>query len=433
MRRELRRHPIEPPTTSVVLHEGELAFARPSDPVFSIVIPVFNHVAVTLECMRSVASAAASEAFEVILVDDASTDADVDELRQVPGAIYLRNPANHGFVATCNAGAAVARGRILVFLNSDTLVTPDWLKRIGETLSQPGVGLVGTLLQYPDGTLQEAGGIVFSDGSGWNYGRGGNPADPRYRYRRDTDYCSGAALAISRERFRSLGGFDAHYAPGYYEDTDLAMKVRSAGDRVVYEPSVAIVHLEGVSAGKELSTGMKAFQVTNAIKFQQRWARELQHAHAPTGTDPDLAARLSPVTRAVAVCGHAGAARLPGFYELLESLVQQHIAVDLHFLEAPEETWLCRLRSGGICCWTPDWRETALWVLLKTGAEVGVVLGDGSAASEAWIRKITPDVPNAVKLRHGIAEEGAMGFPVVTPGDVVEALTGSRGRVQGRQ
>jgi GT2 family glycosyltransferase len=79
--------------------------------------------------------------------------------------------------------------------------------------------------------------VVFADGSGWNYGRFDRPTICRYAYLRDADYVSGAAIAIPRALFARLGGFDARYAPAYYEDTDLAFKVRAAGRRVLYQPA----------------------------------------------------------------------------------------------------------------------------------------------------------------------------------------------------
>ena len=94
--------------------------------------------------------------------------------------------------------------------------------------------------------------------SAWNYGRFEDPTDCRFAYVRDADYLSGAAIAIPRALFQRLGGFDARYAPAYYEDTDLAFAVRAAGLRVLYQPRAVVVHDEGTTAGTDIGSGAKA-------------------------------------------------------------------------------------------------------------------------------------------------------------------------------
>ena len=251
-------------------------------PRVSIVIPVYNKIAYTSACLRSIAEYAGAIPIEVIVVDDGSTDRTIERLGSVKGIRVVRNAQNLGFVGSCNAGAAVASGEMLLFLNNDTRVTRGWLEALVRCLEEaPQAGLVGAKLVYPDGRLQEAGGIVFNDGSGWNYGRFDDPDDPRYAYRRETDYCSGAAILLRGELFHRLGGFDSRYAPAYYEDTDLAFAVRAAGFKVWYEPAATVIHFEGVTSGTDTTSGIKSYQPINREKFLDKWKLALARQPAP--------------------------------------------------------------------------------------------------------------------------------------------------------
>ncbi|MGY1459732.1 glycosyltransferase [Luteimonas sp. A534] len=262
------------------------ALATSDTPVASIVIPVYGQFAHTLACLRALAAHPPRAPFEVLVVDDGSGDETPELLPRVEGLRYHRRAANGGFIAACNDGAALARGRYLVLLNNDTVPQPGWLDALLDTFdTHPDAGLAGAQLLYPDGRLQEAGGVVFNDGNAWNYGRFGDPSDPRYAYLRDADYASGAAIAIPRQLFLDLGGFDRRYAPAYYEDTDLAFAVRAAGRRVLYQPAARVVHDEGTSAGTDLGSGVKAHQVRNREVFlahRREALSRLQPPHEPS-------------------------------------------------------------------------------------------------------------------------------------------------------
>ena len=193
-------------------------------PLASLIIPVYGQLQMTLDCLRALTARPPALPVEIIVVDDGSPDDTAACLPRVQGLRYHLRPRNGGFIAACNDGAALARGRYLVFLNNDTLPQPGWLEALLGTFdTHPGTGLAGAKLVYPDGRLQEAGGVVFADGSAWNYGRFDSPDDPRYDYVREADYLSGAAVAIPRTLFEQVGGFDTRYAPAYYEDTDLSL------------------------------------------------------------------------------------------------------------------------------------------------------------------------------------------------------------------
>ena len=274
-------HRTTPDQCAALYFPADAAFApfalpRSETPIASIVIPVFNQFEHTLRCLRAMQEHPPAAAFEIIIVDDGSSDATQQAMPQIAGVRYHRRSENGGFIAACNDGADQARGEILVFLNNDTVPQPGWLDALLRTFDEhPHTGLVGAQLLYPDGRLQEAGGVVFADGSGWNYGRFASPEDPRYAYVRDADYCSGAAIAIPAALFGSLGGFDQRYAPAYYEDTDLAFAVRAAGHRVVYQPEARVIHVEGATAGNDTGSGVKAYQVRNQAFFRAKWQAAL--------------------------------------------------------------------------------------------------------------------------------------------------------------
>jgi GT2 family glycosyltransferase len=200
-------------------------------------------------------------------------------LALVPGLRYEVNATNLGFTRSCNRAVDLARGEFVCLLNNDTEVTTGWLDALLETLQRwPKAGLVGSKALAPEGTLQEAGGIVWRDASIAQYGRGEDPSLPQFNYTRETDYCSGSLILIRRDFFQQLGRFDEQYAPAYYEDTDLAFKVRAAGYKVVYQPRSVFIHSEGVShrqAGQNISDVTKL----NQEKFRARWRGELDRFH----------------------------------------------------------------------------------------------------------------------------------------------------------
>ena len=294
MRQELRSRPERDYTLELLpLDEPFAPFALPvSDaPRVSIVIPVHGKLAYTLACLRSLAKHGAQAPFEVIVVDDASPDDSAATLAQVHGLHLLRNAENLGFVGSCNAGAAAARGEFLLFLNNDTQATIGWLDALLRCFDERAdCGIAGSRLVYPDGRLQEAGGLVFADGSCWNLGRFEVRDTPAFLYRRETDYVSGASLMIRRDVFQRIGGFDTRYAPAYYEDTDLAFPVRKLGLHVYYEPASTVIHCEGISAGTDLDAGMKRHQRLNHTKFVDKWKDELA-AQPPSGTPLERAIR----------------------------------------------------------------------------------------------------------------------------------------------
>ena len=300
----LQKVPPQPEVKSLLPQKvpiESLEFPATTTPLVSIVIPVFNKSEYTYHCLRAVLANTEGVDYEVIVVDDCSTDDTAAMLDRLEGLSVLRNDSNSGFIHSCNRGAQAARGEYLLFLNNDTEVQPGWLKALVQTFTDfPDAGMAGARLLFADRSLQEAGGIVWRDGSAWNYGRGKDPNLPQYSYARQVDYCSGACLLLPRDAFMRYGMFDTLYVPAYYEDTDLAFKVRASGKQVIYQPLAQVVHFEGVTCGTDIEGGIKEYQRINQQKFLQRWQEVLQ-LHRPNGIVPEYEKERKVQKRALVV------------------------------------------------------------------------------------------------------------------------------------
>lgn len=274
---------------AAMAHQASQCMVESPDPDVSIIIPVYNQLPFTLACIDALLSHATRYRFEILIGDDASSDATSLALATpIRGVRHVRHEANLGFVRNCNATAALARGRYVVMLNNDTQVLPGWLDELIGTLeSNPDIGLAGSKLVFPDGRLQECGGIVWRDGSAWNFGRLQDPRRPEFCYMRDTDYVSGASIALPRDLWRELGGFDELFVPAYAEDVDLAFRIRARGLRTVVQPLSQLLHFEGISSGTDITQGAKAYQVENLKKLHERWQTTLQ-AHRDNADRPEL-------------------------------------------------------------------------------------------------------------------------------------------------
>ncbi len=256
-----------------------LELAVCNKPKVSVILPVYNEFAFTYQCLASIVHAADKAEMEVILADDHSTDLTRQICSVVSNLKVVRSEHNVGFLRNCNQAAEHASGEYLFFLNNDTQVQKGWLDTQLRLMEEdPSIGMTGAKLVYADGRLQEAGGIIWKDGSAWNYGNGQDSSAPEYNYVKDVDYLSGAAIMIRAGLWRQVGGFDVRFAPAYCEDSDLAFAVRKAGYRVVYQPQSVVVHYEGVSNGKDVHTGIKKYQLENTKKLYEKWKHEIQRA-----------------------------------------------------------------------------------------------------------------------------------------------------------
>ncbi|HAP98913.1 MAG TPA: glycosyl transferase, partial [Rhodospirillum rubrum] len=253
-------------------------------PDLSVVIVLYNQAGLSLRTLIALADQQGVR-FETIIVDNASTDETPALLARVRGATLLRNEDNIGFLRAANQGAAVARGKHIVFLNNDVFLHRDALAAALRRLrADPSIGVVGGRVVLIDGSLQEAGCMVFNDGSTAGYGRGEDPNLAEFRFLREVDYVSGAFLMLPRALWRALGGFEPALAPAYYEDTDLCLRVHRAGFRVVYDPAVVLTHVEG---GSTVTSDAAAAMIRrNRGAFLARHAEALRSRPSPAAARP---------------------------------------------------------------------------------------------------------------------------------------------------
>ena len=266
-------------------YEG-IEFPLYEHPIVSIIIPAYNEFDYTYNCLKSILKNSGDAAYEILIADDCSTDVTKDAEKIAKNVRLITTEKNVKFLLNCNYAARYAKGQYILFLNNDTQVQENWLKPLIDLIERDEkIGMVGSKLVYPDGYLQEAGGIVWNDASAWNYGNRKSPEDPEYNYVKEVDYISGAAIMIRKTLWEELGGFDERFVPAYYEDTDLAFEVRRRGYQVLYQPLSVVVHFEGVSNGTDVESGLKRYQQLNYQKFYDKWKDILQNEHEPNGVN----------------------------------------------------------------------------------------------------------------------------------------------------
>jgi GT2 family glycosyltransferase len=262
--------------------------------------------------------------YEVIVADNASTDGTLEGLASITGARVLRNSVNLGFGPAANQAALHARAPLLVLLNTDALVHPGWLPPLRTILdTEPDVAAVAPRLLHLDGSVQEAGSILWGDAEVWAYGATQPATRPEYRFRRDVDYASAACLLLRRSAFVEEGGFDPAYAPAYYEDVDLCLSLWAQGLRTVCQPRSEVTHAGGASTDPQR---VAALLERNRPVFQARWGRLLaERPPSPVHAEPEdvIPGRdLRCADRVLVVGDFVPDARQPRLEGLLRQLIQ---------------------------------------------------------------------------------------------------------------
>jgi len=268
---------------------SQLAVPTSETPRVSILILSRRDAEMLHTCLASVARAAPGGRlpYEVLLVlNDATPDVVEFATRRLTGVTVLRSEVNLGFGGGMNLAARHAHGEYLLLLNDDVEVEPGWLDPLVETLdTHPAAAAVGSRSLFPDGRVQEAGSVLFDDGSTAPVGRGLPAGSTAWSFLRKVDYCSASSLLVRRSAFEAAGGFDPRYFPAYYEDTDLALTIRALGMSILADGRSRIRHLESAST----TTHFRHFLFRrNVAQLREKWPAELALQLArPAGGGPD--------------------------------------------------------------------------------------------------------------------------------------------------
>jgi GT2 family glycosyltransferase len=324
-----------------------------NDPEVSIVIPVHNHFSTTFNLLQKLRLNAEHVKYEVILVDDASTDETSTLLGRIRGVSILSHRENVGYLRATNSAIPYCKGKYICLLNNDTVPESGWLDALTRTVkSDPDIAIAGSMLINSEGLVAEAGSQIFRNRQIWNLGRDRVRGNELFNFTREVDYCSAASILVDGDFLRGLNGFDERFVPAYYEDADLATTAWNKGKRVVYVHDSYVGHLEGVSHGTDTSQGLKAYQIHNGKKFWQKWEGSID---LPWELDEVSRFEADRDSRGIVVFidnlvpsqdSNAGAKRA---YKIIESLRRQKFHVVL-IPDSPEIQILNRerLRRSGV-------------------------------------------------------------------------------------
>jgi GT2 family glycosyltransferase/glycosyltransferase involved in cell wall biosynthesis len=279
----------------------------------SVVILNYNQPETTIRAVDFVEKSAGDYVREVLVVDNGSSPLAVETLSQALSgtARLITVGTNRYFGEGNNIGAEEATGEFLLLLNNDAFVASDCIEVLIRTLLEDSsIAAVGPMFLYPDGSVQEVGGIVLETGDVVQAGKGAIWGPNHYIDTCAVDYCSAACLMLRRQDFYAVGGFSLQWEPAYYEDVDLCLTLWDQIGRVVVNPRARVTHLESLTTG-DAAMRLESQVEINRLAFVDKWAQWIRdkkgllnagsRRNAGWG-DPDLGSGLpsaAPRSRAV--------------------------------------------------------------------------------------------------------------------------------------
>ena len=260
---------------------------KPAKAQVTIIIPLRNNLSVVRQCLSYLIQNTPSDLYTTILVDNNSSDqTSIYFNKNRLDGLYLKNTTNAGFGGACNQALQYVKTPYIVFLHSDSLPQKGWLEPLLNAIrSDKQIGIAGSLLVDARGLVNQAGGVILSDGTQLDFGKYLPSASFDRQTPNEIDYCSSAGMLIPTNLFRDMGGFDRQFSPIFYEDVDLCFAVRHHGYKVVLVPQSKIHHLEGSSISPESILGFNRVKMVNREKFSGKWCDALRF-HEPACIQP---------------------------------------------------------------------------------------------------------------------------------------------------
>ncbi len=252
----------------------------PRAPSVSVIVLVTASTERLRECLNALRQPGRRvESMEIVVIANGTPEAQLEYLRSSDDIVLVVNEMNLGFASGCNQAASVARGPLLLFLNDDSIVQEGCIEALMRACkSDPAIGAVGSRIISPDGTLQEAGSLIWRDGSATHVGEGTPSDSDQYLHSRWVDYASANGLLVPRSVWDEVGGFDERYFPAYFEDVDFSLSLATRGYGTRYEPAAVLVH----SGSQSTSTVYRDFLLTrNHIRFVEKWGHVLEERFDP--------------------------------------------------------------------------------------------------------------------------------------------------------
>jgi len=267
----------------------EIVFPRTSKPLVSIIIYAHNNFLLTYFCLKSVFDNTANLSYEVILCDDASTDATRYIRRFAKNLKVVRNGRMRGRPFSYDRIAGHIKGGYIALLDNGMRPRKNWLSNmVSLAQADSRTGMVGAKLLNTDGKLLEAGCIIFNDATAWNYGKNSDHSLSEYNYVKEVDYVSSACCLMRKDLWKKTGWSGRRYSSAYFKDADMAFETRRRGCKVFYQPQAEAVFYGSLSQDMEGADNYK-HKVVNKAKFIKKWGRVLKKNHAAAGRSLFLA------------------------------------------------------------------------------------------------------------------------------------------------